>query len=71
MKKFILACLGALVSASEGIVELTSAEGVSDTYAKNDFNVLSLYKGSSEKSKEVDALMDNAKLAFEKSLKDN
>ena len=48
MKKFILACIGALASASDGIVELTSAEGLSNIYAKNDFNVISLYQGSSE-----------------------
>ena len=72
MRKFIAACLAALVSAEDDTVkELTSIEGMKEEFEKHEFNVLSMYLGSDSDSKEVDALMESAKTAFETLLKDN
>ena len=72
MKKFIAACLAALVSAGDDAVkELTTTEGLKEEFEKYEFNVLSMYMGSDSETKEVDALMEPAKAAFEDLLKTN
>ena len=72
MKKFIAACLAALVSAGDDAVkELTTTDGMKEEFEKYEFNVLSMYMGSDSETKEVDALMEPAKAAFENLLKTN
>ena len=71
MKTFISMLLSAVALASEGITELTTDKGLDELLAKHDFTVLSMYLGSDKESKEIDSVMDGAKSAFEKMLKDN
>ena len=71
MKSFFAACMAAYATAADvGIHEIDGPEGLREILERNDFNVVSMYKPSDEEGMKVDAMMADAKAAFEKEVKD-
>mmetsp|Transcript_46729 Transcript_46729/g.61815 ORF Transcript_46729/g.61815 Transcript_46729/m.61815 type:complete len:99 (+) Transcript_46729:27-323(+) len=66
---FFANALLAVATAASEVAELTDRETLREIFEQHDFNVVSMYLGSDAESRDIDALMESTKSAFEELIK--